>query len=319
NEAQQLEATIQNLVNTQRHLHEIIVIDDCSVMRLGSTLTHINMQGIPLKLIEFDKPRGVGAARHIGCKEASGDIVMVVDAHMRFPTDCINRMLAHIERHPEAIICPCSTAFTECNLDDFCGTGAYLRLDATRGYVSTWLPMKQLDDPCPQVPSVLGACYMLRKPLLERLGGWGPGLRGWGCDEEYISIRAWLLGHEVRLALDTYAAHFYQEKFPSRNTRVGYGSALGDREWEHVYNLHVLARTLPENPLTHLRRLQKSVPSTHACRTIRLMTYRMQPEIARIRKYIQSNRIMSDVQLRRKMRAMHRKVRVHKKWEASVK
>ena len=307
----QLSLTIDDIIRTQKNIHEIIVIDDCSQDRVGPALTMVDTHGIPLKLIEFDKPRGVGPAREAGCEEASGDTLLVIDSHMRFPVDCITRMLVHLEKHPESIICPCSAGYNEDGTDPsenaFLGTGAYFRLDKERGYVGTWLPLKTGTEVCPQVPAIMGACYLLRSSILKRLGGWGPGLRGWGLDEEYLSARAWLLGAEVRLAIDTHAAHLYREKMNTRTTRVGYGSTL-DRAWEFPYNRHVIATTIPENPRVALRRAN-AIVSGKTLRIIALMMHRHRGEIARVRKYIQSNRIMSDWTLRRKMRALHRNLR----------
>lgn len=240
NEGPDLECTIGSALTADRRPDEIIVVNDCSLRSPANRLRRIHSGRTKIILLENERYLGCGGSRHIGCSAADGDVIVVCDPHMLFPHDWLNKMLGYLELYPNAVLCSASTTFTP--EDKFYGTGARLVRQAN-GFRTEWFPVRS-DDPCPVVPAPLGACYMVRRDVLVHLGGWAPGLCGWGMDEEYLALRAWALGHEVRVCLDVPVKHHYGV-MPDRSTKDGARSET--RGWEVLYNQIVVARVMFED------------------------------------------------------------------------
>jgi len=71
--------------------YEVIVVDDGSTDKTASTASHY-----PVKLVPGDH-RGPGVARNRGAEEASGDILVFLDADMEFHQEFIEKLVKPIE------------------------------------------------------------------------------------------------------------------------------------------------------------------------------------------------------------------------------
>jgi hypothetical protein len=61
--------------------------------------------------------------------------------------------------------------------------------------------------------AVVGACYVFPRSWYYEVGQPLAALPGWGCDEEALSISAWLAGRRIE-CLPTVCAHRYRAKAP---------------------------------------------------------------------------------------------------------
>lgn len=288
NEGPDLENTILTALEQDVFPQEIIVVDDCSIEVPNGRLSNLPLNGTVLSIIENERSLGCGASRHLGCKATSGEVVVVCDSHMRFPKDWLSKMLACLELYPNAIITPVSVPFKEKD-NGFWGTGALMHM-TERGWSAEWFKPRAITR-CPRIPAPMGACYMLTREMLDALGGWGPGLRGWGLDEEYLALRAYTLGYEVRLCLDVEVEHHYGIKI-DRDTRCG----LKDRRWEVLYNQQVVRSVLFADGNSELRE-QLYNSYEHLRLEVEQKLVDNYEELAVIRNLVQSNRICSDVGL----------------------
>ena len=160
-----LSNTIESLRHAEPNLHEVIVVDDASD------------KPIPDATIRNETRRGVAVSRHIGCAEATGSSVVILDAHMRFRPGGITGA-ARIAEARRAIV------YIGCN-----GHRA-ARLTLEGGIVRCKWQGADKTDKAVLTTAMMGACYVVPRTVLDELGGWIglPGL--WGCDEEAMSILA---------------------------------------------------------------------------------------------------------------------------------
>jgi GT2 family glycosyltransferase len=67
-----------------------------------------------------------------------------------------------------------------------------------------------------ELSCLMGACYFVPREWYLRLGGL-QFLRGWGCEEQLLSLKAYLSGGDIRLMRDVHIWHKFrlkEEKFP---------------------------------------------------------------------------------------------------------
>jgi len=137
---------------------------------------------------------------------------------MGFPTHWLDRMLAHHDKYPNAILTPISVGISEdgaFSADSMWGTGCGMvkakgPIGHPQGMAARWGFVKdETAAASVQIPAPMGACYLVPRSVLDDIGGWSMGLTEWGCDEEFASARAWLSGNEVRVCLDFAVAHRY--------------------------------------------------------------------------------------------------------------
>lgn len=152
--------------------------------------------------IEDTEGAGPARTRHCGIEQApEADVVILIDAHMRFEGDTLARMAAHVREHG-GLLCALCCHNAECSFD--AGTargashyaGARIEYKGDDGNGRAALVVKWATDTTPGPrPCVCGACYAFRREWYFDVGAPLAALPGWGCDEEALSISAWLSGH----------------------------------------------------------------------------------------------------------------------------
>jgi len=95
-----------------------------------------------------------------------------------------------------------------------CYAGARIVFRAKDGEQRTALAAKWSKDvkPGPR-GAVMGACYVFRRDWYMEVGQPLAMLSGWGCDEEALSIAAWMSGHTPEV-FDGHVAHLYRQAAP---------------------------------------------------------------------------------------------------------
>lgn len=101
---------------------------------------------------------------------------------------------------------------------NFCGPDAN-RPDQFQVFEAVWKDHRTDDI---EVAALMGASYFIRRSVFFRLGGLRQ-LKMWGCDEPYLSLKAWLSGHEIRMLRTVRIGHKFRtcgsdtERFKPKN------------------------------------------------------------------------------------------------------
>jgi glycosyltransferase involved in cell wall biosynthesis len=100
NQAEFVGHAIQSLLHQTINCHEIIVVDDGStddsravVSEFGDKVNYI-----------YQENQGLAGARNTGIRAAKGDLIGLLDADDIWVPDYIEKMMALVERHPEAAV-----------------------------------------------------------------------------------------------------------------------------------------------------------------------------------------------------------------------
>jgi glycosyltransferase involved in cell wall biosynthesis len=99
---------IRSTLEASAHTFEIIVVDDGSTD--GSVDELASLEGI--RLIGFQRNRGVGSARKAGTRAARGRVVVWTDADMTYPNDEIPRLVKELEGADQVVGARASEAGT---------------------------------------------------------------------------------------------------------------------------------------------------------------------------------------------------------------
>lgn len=211
NEPYEVKATVLSIIETSpANDCGIIVVDDASMTPLAPTL--------PPDAVVLRNTRrcGVGPSRHKGIMAADTDWVLLCDAHMRFPQGWYERAMAYLAHCGDnELWCGACAAIddnhplTSPKTIYYGGVWNMCGLDPNkRGHRQVfeinWNKEKLAAGA--EIPAIMGACYFVGRSWYERHAGL-QYLRGWGCDEQLLSLKAWLSGGAIRMMPDVVIGH----------------------------------------------------------------------------------------------------------------
>jgi len=182
--------------------------------------------------IKNNERQGVDGCRNIGINRASSPNILIIDAHMRFKNDnWLNKIVNALDENPQTIFCSICLGV---NVDTFDpntshdpslhrGGGVDIKLFNIPKNLHNEREIIQLKWKRPNdtveiydIPCVMGANYFAKKDWLLYLRAFD-GLRFWGSSEEYISLKSWLAGGNVKLLTSVSIGHIFRgaSKFKS--------------------------------------------------------------------------------------------------------
>lgn len=230
NEGAQLEATVACIRASSTVPDEIVVYDDCGAFPARP------MDGV--KLIRGTSRIGSGPAKHAAIAACAGDLVIVMDGHCRPAIDWLDHLVDEHRRHPWAVMCTTCVGIEGASFRNGAhrGCGGRLEYSSHVGFWEVkWAEIKPGIHSY-NTPTVVGGCYAIPREVLSLIGGYAPAYFGYGVEEEYLGIRAWLVGAECRYVPRSVVGHWFNRTF-TRATADG----QPDRPWEQHYNRHVCA------------------------------------------------------------------------------
>jgi glycosyltransferase involved in cell wall biosynthesis len=285
NEGPDLEATVALLLAGTRPPDEIVVVDDCSA---GPVRNLRRIFGSTVRTIRNKTRTGSGPAKHRAAEECTGDLVIVMDAHLRPPSDALELLVREHEWTPKAVLSPLSTG-VECRRGGFLGHGAVLKLAEEGFWKPEWAPKWKEDLDSYRMSCVLGGCYAIPRKLLSAVGGYAPGLRGYGIEEEYLSLRAWLCGFECRVCPRVIMPHRYK-----RNVDRTSGDGQPQTLWAMAFNRHTAALVCFGDALYRTHYKPRIEAASYGTEGLEEELKKPNPGAAATRERIQRARVMND-------------------------
>lgn len=228
-------ATLLRSINTvvQRtssvHLHEIILIDDCSELvdlglPLEQQLDAINVKHT-IRLLRNSQREGLIRSRVYGSRNATGDVLIFLDSHIEVNAGWSEPLLARIAANRTALVMPVIDII---NADTFTYTSSPLvRGGFNWGLHFRWdnlpsgLLKKDTDFLGPFMsPTMAGGLFAVDRGYFKELGEYDMGMDVWGGENIEISFRAWQCGGSIELVPCSRVGHVFRKRRP-------YGSTTG--------------------------------------------------------------------------------------------
>ena len=193
---------------------EIVLVDDASDPPASRTAMRALADGIgdprvSLVVVRSSERLGVPGARNLACARATGDALLITDAHVRLSPGwdaLLQRSLA-----PDTVLA--GTIWDPTS--QFVGYGCTLVVP----FMGTHWVRQRPEPGAPTQIASSAATAMLRETFAA-IGGYDEGMRVYGAAEPEFSLRAWLSGAEVRACPDLRIAHRFKT-LPERRSFIG--------------------------------------------------------------------------------------------------
>jgi hypothetical protein len=171
---------------------------------------------------------GPGRTRHRGIMAAAdADVIIIIDAHMRFIDDCLVKMGKSVKKG--GLTCSRVYHNEHCAVEGNPYAGARIVLRDKTGREHNALPAKWSKDITPgKRTAVMGACYAFRRDWYMAVGQPLAALPGWGGDEEILSICAWISGEPIT-CIDAVATHRWRPSPPWKLKAQEYANIRASR------------------------------------------------------------------------------------------
>lgn len=177
---------ITSLLEATRNIEtEIIVIDNGST---DGTIGLLEQFGKKIKLHRLQENKGVAPARNIGLKQASNDIIWILDIDTIVNQKAAEGLFQHITTHEQCGLCACKLTDANGVPQESCRKLPWpkyklMNILATRKFLPTSLSRwineknerqfyhKELSMESPfSVEYTIGACQMFRMEILDEIG-----------------------------------------------------------------------------------------------------------------------------------------------------
>jgi len=173
-------------------------------------------KGATIIPVEDKAGDGPAMTRHRGIEAATdSDVIVIVDAHMTFDGDVLRAMARDVARRPGLLCAKCyhnHECSWECAATYYAGADVHYMGEDQNGKQALLWKWSKEQQPGPRA-CIGGACYVFRRSWYYETGQCLSALPAWGCDEEALSITAWLSGIQPRV-FDGRVAHRYRAKTP---------------------------------------------------------------------------------------------------------
>ncbi|WP_289291826.1 MULTISPECIES: glycosyltransferase family 2 protein [Bacteroides] len=153
----------------QRKDVEVIVVDNGSEDGTCQYLT-VNYPQIHLHINDCNK--GVAYARNRGLELAQGNKVLFLDNDTVVNENAISGMEIYLDEHPKVGLCACRLIDNNNQIQDSFKSfpGLWLKIKNVLGIAKTNVPdLQTVTSPIEPV-YVIGACQMIRREVIERIG-----------------------------------------------------------------------------------------------------------------------------------------------------
>jgi glycosyltransferase involved in cell wall biosynthesis len=206
NEKDLLSQTVSSIMISQTTVSfELIIVDDGSLDGCCDFLKQMLPSLANIKLIRTAN-QGAANARNLGAKQAIGDIFIFCDAHINVPDFWLDHLVAPFHDPLVHALVP--------------GIGAVDQPQAV-GYGGTWDAAQKwcwlgrpTDKDIFEVPFAPGGCVAIRATTFHTIGGFDPGTRVWGYEDQEISLKLWLFGYTIFATTKVSILHVFRKKHP---------------------------------------------------------------------------------------------------------
>lgn len=208
NEGNEVYKTVKSLVEQAGQEVSLILINDASDDQFDYKSIAESFNG---EYVEHSMPWGVAASREHGVSICKTEFFIFLDAHMRaFSTNWAKSVLEELQKERQTLFCCATIAISKDDTEKISsikGHGVTLNLtDLTY----SWNEI----DPSPDattslIPCIMGASYACNVTYWRKLRGVS-GLRSYGYDEQFVSIKVWLEGGTCKIIKNIIFGHIFR-------------------------------------------------------------------------------------------------------------
>ncbi|XP_050549904.1 polypeptide N-acetylgalactosaminyltransferase 3-like [Spodoptera frugiperda] len=216
-------------------LQQIILVDDASDRKyLFEELDEAVAKLDKVKILRNPERKGLVGARLMGARQATGDVLVFLDAHCEVTIGWLEPLLDRAGSD-DVFICPHIDLLSEDTLSYVKSIDAHWGAFSWRLHFRWLVPSgevlkKKSENPSKPypTPAMAGGLFAVRKSLFWRLGGYDEGMVIWGAENLELSWRAWQCGARVEITSCSRVGHIFRRhspyKYPGGVTKVLYAN-----------------------------------------------------------------------------------------------
>ncbi|CAF1460935.1 unnamed protein product [Rotaria sp. Silwood1] len=231
--------TVYSVLNrSPKHLlKEVILVDDQSdIEEMGQRLDDYCEEhfGELVRVLRAPTRLGLIKGKNYGAKNATGDVVIFLDAHCEANVGWLEPLLFRIKEKRSAILCPMIDMISDHDMS-YGGTGSGSVGGFWWSLHFTWIPTPQriLDaqkskiDPYPS-PTMAGGLVAADRKYFFEIGGYDEDMEVWGGENLEISFRVWMCGGSLEFVPCSRVGHIFRPGHPYNMTGLkGKGDVHG--------------------------------------------------------------------------------------------
>lgn len=222
---------------------ETILANNCSDDGTGDFLKNRRWHARgKLKIIDCDTP-SCWVARKRGLEAASGEILFYFDAHVVICPDLFTLQMEFMQRPWVTVLFTPVRHMSDNQSAYGYSLGPNNRHLHTK-FWGSWTRKKESDEPY-RIPMSGTAGMAVRREFLEWIGGWPEHLRVYGGGEQWVSLLAWMTGHECWIDPRTYLYHYNGKRgYIHAGKQNELNQQLGGMNGAHLFNKCLVAYAL---------------------------------------------------------------------------
>lgn len=225
NQLEHTEKCIESIKKFTPEPHEIIIVDNGST---DSTLEYLGAEMATndnVRVIVNSTNRGFASGNNQGIALARGEYVLLLNNDTVVTEGWLGRMLNVFKRYPKTgIVGPMSNYVSGPQLVQKID---YKNLEELGAFAAR--RAKEYDGQSFPIYRVVGFCLLVRREVINRIGGLDEQFGSGNFEDDDFCIRAALAGHESRIAQDVFIHHTGSQTF--KGAGINYGESLL-RNWE---------------------------------------------------------------------------------------
>lgn len=200
-------------------LKEIILVDDFSdIPKLLQPLNDYMASYPKVRILRATKQEGLIRARMLGAKNATGEVLTFLDAHVECSTGWLEPLLDRIARNSTTVVCPVADVIDSASF-------SYVAIAPKDVYVGgfdwelvfQWHDVpasernrhKDLAEPL-RSPTMIGCMFAIDKAFFETLGMFDPAFDLWGGENLELSFKAWMCGGSLEIVPCSHVGHVFR-------------------------------------------------------------------------------------------------------------
>jgi GT2 family glycosyltransferase/glycosyltransferase involved in cell wall biosynthesis/Tfp pilus assembly protein PilF len=224
----QLGDTRQCLASIEQHTpisHELILVDNGSTDGTPEFFRQYASTRNNVRVVVNRANLGFSAGNNLGLALARGGAVLLLNNDTVVTEGWIERMLAVFERHTEAgLVGPVSNSVSGPQLVSSVKYSRLADLPAFAAQLTSAQSGQSLE-----VPRLVGFCLLLRRAVLEKIGGFDEQFGNGNFEDDDLCLRAGFAGFKLRIARDAFVHHTGGQTF--KGARIDYRASML-RNWD---------------------------------------------------------------------------------------
>ncbi len=224
----QLADTRQCLASIEQHTsisHELILVDNGSTDGTPDFFRQYAATKDNVRVVANRTNLGFSAGNNLGLSLARGESVLLLNNDTVVTEGWLERMLAVFERHPEAgVVGPVSNSVSGPQLVSPVAYSCLTDMPAFAAQLSSAQSGQSLE-----VPRLVGFCLLLRRSVIEKIGGLDAQFGSGNFEDDDLCLRAGFAGFKLRIARDAFVHHTGGQTF--KGAKIDYRASML-RNWD---------------------------------------------------------------------------------------